>query len=224
MPAPRNGGPEAALLALGLTLASLSPLHGEEPWRPLWPQQPAAFFEQWQVTAYGGEGEVQFADGQLTLAMGATLTGVHWQGELPFPSLGYELRWQARRTQGSDFFCGLTFPYDAGAATLVLGGWGGSLVGISCLDGRDASDNDTTHYHQFKQGEWYDVRLRVRQGLIDVWIDEGRVIAARVRDRKVSVRGDVAASQPLGLTSFQSVGQIRNLAYRTLDQDRPDQD
>ena len=192
-------------------------LRAEEAWSSLWAANSDEFFRRWQVTSYGGDGAVGFADGCLTMDAGVALTGVHWRGELPFPRVGYELRCQARRTQGSDFFCGLTFPYGQGAATYVLGGWGGSLVGLSCLDGHDASDNETTHFHQFKQNQWYDVRIRVREGFIDAWIDEARVMAVPVRDREVSVRGDVAASQPLGLTTFQSRGQVKDLAYRRLD-------
>ena len=73
------------------------------------------------------------------------------------PGLNYELNVVARRVEGSDFFCGLTFPYQDSHCTLILGGWGGALVGLSCLDGRDASENETTRLMPFEKGRWYDV-------------------------------------------------------------------
>ena len=45
--------------------------------------------------------------------------------------------------QGGDFFCGLTFPYGDASCTFVVGGWGGGLVGLSSINGDDASENET---------------------------------------------------------------------------------
>ena len=63
---------------------------------------------------------------------------------------------------GSDFFCGLTFPYKETHATLILGGWGGSLIGISSLDDFDASENETGDAYIFEDNHWYDVRLKAQ--------------------------------------------------------------
>lgn len=45
----------------------------------------------------------------------------------------------------SEFFCGLTVPVRTGTecVSLIVGGWGGSLVGISSIDGLDASETST---------------------------------------------------------------------------------
>ena len=48
------------------------------------------------------------------------MTGVTWTRD--FPKSNYEIRLEAMRVEGSDFFCGLTFPYQKAHATLVLGG------------------------------------------------------------------------------------------------------
>ena len=66
------------------------------------------------------------------------------------------------RVEGSDFFVGLTFPVRDSHASLIVGGWAGSVVGISSIDGRDASENETTEVMKFKNGQWYKFRLRVR--------------------------------------------------------------
>ena len=51
------------------------------------------------------------------------------------PKSNYEIRLEAKRTDGNDFFCGLTFPVQEGFATLIVGGWGGGVTGISNIDG-----------------------------------------------------------------------------------------
>ena len=45
--------------------------------------------------------------------------------------------------KGGDFFATLTFPVDDSFCTFVTGGWGGDIVGLSSIDGWDASDNET---------------------------------------------------------------------------------
>ena len=84
------------------------------------------------------------------------------------------------RTMGSDFFCGLTFPYKETHATLILGGWGGSLIGISSLDDFDASENETGDAYIFEDNQWYDVRLKVTDSEFTVWIDGKSVIDCEV--------------------------------------------
>ena len=72
------------------------------------------------------------------LGLGAPFTGVVWTRD--FPKDNYEIRWEARRVQGGDFFASLTFPVGNSFCTFVNGGWGGDIVGLSSIDGWDASD------------------------------------------------------------------------------------
>ncbi|MFP6892469.1 MAG: hypothetical protein VCA18_01880, partial [Opitutales bacterium] len=66
----------------------------------------------WEVTDYAGRGEVSIDEnGSLVLGMGIELTGVHLSGGGDYPTIDYEIALQAKRGQGGDFFCGLTFPY-----------------------------------------------------------------------------------------------------------------
>ena len=132
--------------------------------------------DDWKATDFAGKGEISIDEnGSLILEMGAELSGVHWQGK-PLPTQDYEISLQAKRTMGSDFFCGLTFPYKDSHATLILGGWGGSLIGISSIDDFDASENETGDAFIFEDQKWYDVRLRVTESEFTVWIDEEEVI------------------------------------------------
>jgi hypothetical protein len=168
----------------------------------------------WSVTRFGGEGPVRVERGRLVLGIGEPLTGVTYAGRSVLPTTDYEIRLQARRLEGSDFFCGLTFPYGTSHATLIVGGWGGGLVGISSLAGQDASDNETTHYVRFENGRWYDIRVRVMTGFIHAWVDDKRLIACRVGERHVGTRVEVALSRPLGIATYQTKGEIRQIEMR----------
>jgi hypothetical protein len=171
---------------------------------------------KWKATEFGGQGESVVENGNLMLTHGEPLTGVTWQGDPP-AKMNYEIELDAQRVDGSDFFCGLTFPVEKTCASLIVGGWGGSLCGISCLDDNDAANNDTTKIRDFKNKQWYHIRLRVEPELIQAWIDDEQIVKTITKDRKINVRGEVEASQPLGLASFQSTAAIKNIRIRTLD-------
>ena len=78
----------------------------------------------WKVTDFAGKGEVRVENGEIRLNTGDSLTGVTWTNEPP--KMPYEISLEAMKIEGSDFFCGLTFPYEKSNATLIVGGWGGS--------------------------------------------------------------------------------------------------
>ena len=173
--------------------------------------------DNWQPTDFAGKGEI-FIDinGSLVIEMGAELSGLHWKGE-PLPTTNYEISLQAMRTMGSDFFCGLTFPYKETHATLVLGGWGGSLIGISSLDDFDASENETGDAYIFEDNRWYDIKLRVTDAELTVWIDGKSVIDCEVEGRKVSMRpGEIEMSVPLGICTFATTGVLKNIKLRKI--------
>ena len=171
----------------------------------------------WKPTQFGGEGESKVEAGNLLLTHGETLTGVTWQGPVP-AKMNYEIELDAQRVDGSDFFCGLTFPVNNNSASLILGGWGGGVCGISCLDDNDAARNDTTSVHAFKTGQWYHVRLRVTPDHIDAWVDKEQIVDADTKGKKISVRGEVEASQPLGLATYQTTGAFKNIKLKKLDE------
>ena len=171
----------------------------------------------WKATDFAGKGEISIdQNGSLFLEMGAELSGIHWAGN-PLPKQDYEISLQAKRTMGSDFFCGLTFPYKDSHATLILGGWGGSLIGISSIDDFDASENETGDAFIFEDNQWYDIRLRVTGSEFTVWIDNEEVIDCEVEGRKVGMRiGEIEMSVPLGLCTFATSAKIREVKMRVL--------
>ncbi|MBG30428.1 MAG: hypothetical protein CMI31_10570 [Opitutae bacterium] len=173
---------------------------------------------KWAKTDFSGKGEVSIdKKGNLVLGMGIELTGVHWTGK-DYPTLNYEIQLEAKRTQGGDFFCGLTFPYGDSNASLILGGWGGALVGISSIDDFDASENETGDVYVFEENRWYKVKLRVTKEKLSAWIDDKQIVEVDVEDRKISMRtGEIEMSAPLGIATYSTTGVIRNIRLRKLD-------
>lgn len=171
----------------------------------------------WRVTEFGGEGAVKVQNGTLILGMGDGATGVTWAGDMIFPTQNYEVSLKASRLDGNDFFCGLTFPVNDRHLTLVVGGWGGSLVGLSCLDGYDASENETTCLKTFERNRWYAVHVRVQNNVVEVWIDDEPLIKIDVRERELSLRPEVLLSRPFGITSWYTKAAIKDITLTRLE-------
>lgn len=169
----------------------------------------------WAVTDFAGHGEVHIRNGVLVLEQGY-LTGVHWTNSLPKDN--YEISLEAARVAGSDFFCGLTFPIAGTNATLIVGGWGGGVVGISSIDGYDASENETTRFMAFKKDQWYAIRVRVTTEKLQAWLDGERIVDVKREDRKFSLRsGPIEESVPLGIATFETTAHIRKVVLRRLE-------
>jgi len=180
-------------------------------WRPMFDGTSLA---GWKESPFVARGKVSVEKGQIILGNGY-ITGVTWTKE--FPTANYEIRYQAARIQGDDFFGALTFPVHDSFCTFVNGGWGGMVVGLSSLDRMDASENDTTVSMPFTSGQWYSFRVRVTDDTIEVWIDDVRVISVSLRGREVGLRpGEIENSKPLGFASYGTVGALRNIEYRML--------
>lgn len=178
---------------------------------------PATGLEGWESTNFGGEGEVEIKDGVLTLMPGGPLTGITKLGK-DFPTENFEMEWSAQRVEGSDFFVGITFPVGKEHCSLIVGGWGGGLVGISSIDGNDASENETASFRNFKNGQWYKFKVRVDAKNITVWIDGEQILEVPRGERKFSVRAEVMRSRPLGYCAYQSKISVKDWVYRTFQQ------
>ncbi|MBX3450481.1 MAG: DUF1080 domain-containing protein [Planctomycetaceae bacterium] len=176
----------------------------------------------WKSVEFGGEGEVSIVDGAIHLAQGSELSGVHWTGAA-LPKTNYELELEASRIDGGDFFCGIVFPVEKSLCSYVVGGWGGGVVGLSSIDGLYANENDTTSYRGFKSGQWYRIRLRVRNDFISGWIDDDQVFGVDIRKKKVSVHPAVELAKPLGICSFSTVAGLRKIRIRELTADEIDE-
>ena len=170
----------------------------------------------WHETAFAGHGRVECESGLVVLNMGDPFTGINWTNE--FPNMNFEVALDAMRVMGADFFCGLTVPVGDSFCSLIVGGWGGALVGISSLNGMDASENETAKYVNFEQDRWYRIRLRVTEKRIEAWIDDKKLVDVDTTDRKISLRpGDIELSKPFGLAAWQTTAALRELRMRRVD-------
>lgn len=168
----------------------------------------------WKPTPFGGAGEITVKDGAIQLEMGH-MTGVTWTNAVP--KMDYELSLEAKRTQGNDFFCGLTFPVGDSHVTLIAGGWGGALVGISSINGGDASENETTKFQRFEKDRYYKIRVRVEPKKIQAWIDDEQFVNLDTTGKSLALRpGETELSKPLGIATWNTASAIRNVQLKAL--------
>lgn len=193
----------AALLAAG-------PLAGAE-WRPLFDGKSLA---GWKESDFFGAGKVTVEKGVIMIGSGA-LTGITWASSLPFPTSNYEIRIEAARLKGADFFAGITFPVKDSFCTWINGGWGGEVVGLSSIDGADASMNETSLNWKFELGRWYSLRLRVTPAVISAWIDDELVIEVSLANKWIALReGDIDRSIPFGIATYSTLAGVRKIEWR----------
>jgi hypothetical protein len=201
------------LLAIGGCLvAALASAAEQEGWQSLFDGKS---LDGWVVTKFFDPGKVEVKDGQIILHAGSGLTGVH-RPTAPFRT-NYEVELEAMRLKGRDFFCGLTFPVGKNCCTFVVGGWGGNLVGISSLEGLDASMNETGKNFPFQTNRCYRIRVRVTPTRLECWIDKEKFVGLTVTGRQLGMRpGDIESSQPFGIASYETTAALRNIRVRPL--------
>ncbi len=181
-------------------------------WKPLFDGKSLA---GWKATNFGGEGEVEVKDGTVIMEIGNDMTGITYDRK-DFPRLNYEVSLEAKRIRGNDFFCTTTFPVGKDYCSLVVGGWGGTVVGLSSLDGFDASLNETRSNRNFKTDQWYRVRIRVTAERIQAWIDEKKVVDVKTKGKELSIRPECDACRPFGIATWRTTGAVRAIRVRTL--------
>ncbi len=169
---------------------------------------------RWKITDFGDQGKVYVADGSIMLETGDSLTGVTWAGLVL--RMNYEINLDAMRVDGGDFFCGLTFPVGDACVTFVVGGWGGAICGISCVNFYDASDNETTTRCYLDNNIWYHIRVRVTGEKIQCWIDDEQYVDLETHGKNLDVRMEVKKSKPLGIASWQTTAAIKNIRLTKL--------
>lgn len=208
------GGAAVQGAGSGATLAQAPPTAAQPPvgeWQSLFDGKT---LKGWKETPFSGHGKVRVQDGAVVLGTGF-MTGITWTE--PFPRSNYEVRLEAARLDGSDFFAGITFPVKAAYCSWINGGWGGEVIGLSSLDDRDASENETTLQKHFETGRWYALRLRVTDERIQAWIDNEQFINVSLEGKLISLRpGEIDLSVPFGIATYSTTGAVRKLEYRLL--------
>ena len=171
----------------------------------------------WNISDFGTQGPVYVSNGKIILSAGDGCTGIAYKQD--FPVKEYEISLQAMRQQGSDFFCGLTFPVENSFCTFIVGGWGGTVVGLSSLDGLDASENFTGRFRKFSNNQWYSIRVRVSENKITAWIDDQEFVDVEYKNYKLSVRSEVLLSRPFGITSWKTTAALRDIKLTILNKE-----
>jgi hypothetical protein len=168
----------------------------------------------WESANFGPQGQVYVSDGAIVMRMGDGPTGITWQGS--FPKENYEVSLEAKRMMGIDFFCGLTFPVKDDFCSFIVGGWAGPVVGLSTIDGKDASENETTTLMRFNKDEWYKIKLRVTSEKIETWINEEKIVDLPYQGREIGIRPEIELSCPFGIATWKTTGAVRNIYLKVL--------
>ncbi len=210
-----------SLALLGLSCAPLllpgqrcgaEPVPAETSWTSLFDGKTLS---GWKSTPFGGGTEAEVENGVLQVEAGEELSGVQYTK--PVPRMGYEVSLEAMRRTGLDFFCALTFPVAEKHLTFVVGGWGGSTVGLSSIDKQDASQNETHKIRFFKDNQWYRIRLRVEPERIQAWIDQEQVVDVNTKGKVLDLRpGEIEISVPFALATFRTSASFRGMQLRSL--------
>jgi hypothetical protein len=199
-------------VALSLLLAA-EPAEKDKPrWKELFDSKT---LEGWKSAEFPGTGKVVVKDGAIVMETGDPMTGATY-AKTDFPKLDYEVTLEGKKLDGNDFFCTTTFPVGEEFCSLVVGGWGGQVVGLSSLNQMDASMNETTSTNDFTKDRWYTVRIRVSKDRIQAWIGDERVVDVDTSDKMISIRGECRRCRPFGVATYRTAGAIRNVKVRTL--------
>lgn len=201
----------AAVATAGLALAA-APAAAKDGWQSLFDGKTLG---RWSVASFSSGGKVEVKDGLIALSTGKPMTGIVWSNEPP-ARMDYEIELEAMRTEGGDFFCGLTFPVGTNPCTFIVGGWGGTVTGLSSIDGFDASDNQTSSTVQYENGRWYRIRVRVTTAKIEAWIDDRQLVDLETESRAISIRWEVEPCVPLGIATWKTGSAVRNIRIRRL--------
>lgn len=163
--------------------------------------------------------------GVLVLGKGAPFCAVKYEGkEDILPRKGYEISWDAMRVDGSDFFSALTFPVlrkdEKGkdvCVSLITGGWGGWVVGLSSVSHQFASENETTRSFEFVSGRYYRFTIQVTPEVIRCIINGDQQFKLDTKDKALTMHpSEIQKSVPFGFSSYDTSGAIRNVQIRAL--------
>lgn len=162
-------------------------------------------------------GKIEVKEGEIRLEVGMPFSAITWTGD--FPLEGYEIEFEAKRTSGVDIFAGTTFPVGESHVSLIVGGWGDTVVGISSVDDMNAAENETTVIKSFDNNQWYRFRIGVTQAKIEAWIGDKQVVDLEREGHRFSLYGGTEAMAPFGIFTWRSESALRNIRFRRLNDD-----
>ncbi len=172
----------------------------------------------WKQADFFKPGKSTVKDGAIILEKGSKMTGITYDGK-DFPKVNYEISLEAKRVDGRDFFCTTTFPVKDSFCSFVVGGWGGSVTGLSSIDGVDASENQTGQGIDYKNDQWYKIRIRVSDKRVETWVDKEQTVDLDTTEVKLGIRIECNVCTPFGIATYDTVGAVRDIKLRNLTQD-----
>ena len=163
----------------------------------------------WETGVFGNPDEFDTTDEGVVIPQTSTIAGMTYRGTAP--TTPYVMHVDVTKRYGDDFFLGLTFPVRDSHLTLVLGGWGGGVSGLSCIDGKDASDNATRHVEYFPNGKRQMVVLDVTDTRVVARLDGRVLVDADLTGKELGLRTEVLASRPVGVATFATCSLIHSI-------------
>jgi len=178
----------------------------------------------WRMADLVSNGEViVLPEGVVECGAGTSLTGIVYTNA--FPVRNYELSLEAMRKEGSDFFIGLTIPVESSYCTVIIGGWGGGLCGISSFEGNDAANNQWGEGLTLQNGRWYKLKVRVTPNVIQIALNDD-LYTARVEYEECSQlglrSGEIEETIPMGLSTYETTALWRNFTVTRITELRPE--
>lgn len=205
----------ACLLGLSLALLGAEPAGKSDDKASVKELFDGKTLKGWKAADFVNAGKLHVKDGNLVMDKGNRMTGCVYTGK-DFPKIDYEVTLEGKKVEGDDFFCTTTFPVGDSFCSLVVGGWGGGVVGISSINGADASENETHQSREFKADRWYKVRIRVTTPKVEAWIDDDKVIDLERQGRKLTTRIECRECEPFGFATYATTGAVRRVQVRGL--------
>ncbi len=169
----------------------------------------------WKPITGPRAGTVAVQGDAIALATGAPMSGVT-STRKDLPTSNYALSFEAKRTSGDDFFAAATFPVGPSFVTLINGGWGGSVTGLSLINGANASENETNHFVKYQNDVWYSFEVQVTAKVIRCLVNGSEVFAFEHEDIQLKTRIETRSNEPVGFASYRSSSLIRNVQIKPL--------
>ena len=168
----------------------------------------------WKKTDFYHAGEVKVDDGRIVMAAGDSMTGITTTRQ-DLPTTDYELTYEAMRLTGDDFFAAATFPVGKSYITLVNGGWGGYVTGLSSSNGHGRLGERDHQPFKYQEKTWYRFRVRVTGEVIRCWVGDKQVIAVTHKEKHVG-RGSRRGPTSPGLRHLETASALRKIEIRPL--------
>ena len=193
--------------------------HAPTPNPTLWSLTDPSQYSAWQQAGIPDEGMISIKEDELTLPTGQPMTGAkfaNWN-TVGMPDTNYTISYEAMRVEGRDIFGMCTFPVGShqSHATFVIGGWGGTVTGISSIEFLDASENQTRAEQPFENNRWYRIRIEVRPDDLRAWVNDRPVVNASIKGKKVTLRhGDIDRCAPFGFATWNTTAKVRRVSVQ----------